>query len=249
MKNAVYLLRKFAFKFPKFFRKSAPNAEGRLPKIWNWVLPLLLGLVFGWLCMVSVEVWLNGVNRRARPATMISVFSGTAKNVEMMNMNAFLMANPFKISPMSVPGDVSYSKQVSTPRAVPASPRKSVAAGSAVNLEQLIVVANPDTAEPGGVSQALIDSLMKNPFDEIGEKIRIHPASEEERLQIQWINRDSVLNQIGIQKNDVVISINGIPLQNIMDITNAINSLMNSERFDIVVMRNGSPTSLQHVVR
>jgi type II secretory pathway component PulC len=144
--------------------------------------------------------------------------------------------------------ELRYSKQASAARAVPAPARESAARSAAADAGQLVVAANPDTAEPGVVSQVLIDSLMENPFDEL-KKVRIRPAAEEKGLQIQWINRDSVLSQLGVQKNDVITSINGIPLQNMMDITNSMSSLMNSERFDVVVKRNGSPTSLQYVVR
>jgi type II secretory pathway component PulC len=334
MKNIYYLLRKFAFRFPKFFRKSAQNAEeaqkpsdaasaeGRLPRIWKWILPLLLGLVFGWLCMVSLEVWLNGYSRRARPETMVSVFSGTAENSDTMNMNAFLMTNPFKVSPMPVPEDtfegvssgdapvpivgslatailrgtlpgfaawmedegkqmlvlvgdsfdvytleeviyteavfikdddhvvkeLLYSKQAPAPRTASALPGGNDRPAVTADAGQLVVAANPDAGEPGIVSQVLIDSLMENPFDEL-KKVRLRPAAEEKGLQIQWINRDSVLSQLGIQKNDVITSINGIPLQKMMDITNSMSSLMNSERFDVVVTRGGSSTSLQYVVR
>jgi type II secretory pathway component PulC len=330
-----YLGRGFSFGFLKFFRKNAPGkekaqspsdaprAEGRLFRIWSGLLPLLLGLVFGWLCMVSLEVWLNGVNRRARPAAMASVFSGASGGVETTNMSAFLTANPFKVSPMPIPEEVSedvssgdapvpvigtlstavlrgtlpgfaawmedegkqrlvlvgdsfdvytleevvyteavfvkddehvvkelrYSKQrAPSPRTAAASPRTSGSAGVPADAGQQVVAADPKTGEEGIIAQTLIASLMENPFDEL-KKVRLRPASNEKGLQIQWINRDSVLSQLGIQKNDVVTSINGIPLQNMMDITNSLSSLMNSERFDVVVTRGGAPASLRYVVR
>ncbi|MDR1649880.1 MAG: hypothetical protein LBR71_06425 [Synergistaceae bacterium] len=333
MKNR-YLTRVFSFGFPKFFRKNAPGkekaqspsgaprAEGRLFRIWSGLLPLLLGLVFGWLCMVSLEVWLNGYNRRARPAVMASVFSGAADNIETMNMSAFLTANPFKVSPMPVPDEASegtpsadvpvpivgslatavlrgtlpgfaawmedegkqrlvlvgdsfdvytleevvyteavfvkddehvvkelrYSKQAPASRAAAPSPRANESAGAAADAGQQVVAADPKTGDEGVIAQTLISSLMENPFDEL-KKVRLRPASDEKGLQIQWINRDSILSQLGIQKNDVVTSINGIPLQNMMDITNSLSSLMNSERFDVVVTRGGASTSLRYVVR
>jgi type II secretory pathway component PulC len=331
-----YLTRGFSFGLSKFFRKSAPDkekarntpdaprAEGRFFRIWSGLLPLLLGLVFGWFCMVSLEVWLNGYNRRARPAVMASVVSGTAENIETMNMNAFLTANPFKVSPMPVPEDESesvasedapvpivgslatavlrgtlpgfaawledegkqrlvlvgdsfdvytleevvyteavfvkddehvvkelrYSKQAPAPRprVAAASFRANESADGAADVGRQVVAADPKTGDEGVIAQTLIASLMENPFDEL-KKVRLRPATGEKGLQIQWINRDSVLGQLGIQKNDVVTSINGIPLQNMMDITNSMSSLMNSERFDVVVTRDGSPTSLRYVVR
>jgi type II secretory pathway component PulC len=343
MKNAYLarLARLFAFRFRKNAGKSAPaedrtqetpgtpgvsgaaRAEGRIFRIWNGLLPLLLGLVFGWLCMVSLEVWLNGYNRRARPAAMVPVFSGTAETLETMNVSSFLTANPFKISPMPViedksetasgdapvpivgslatavlrgtsPGFVAwmedqgklrlvpvgssfdvytleevsyteavfakdddhvvkelrYSKQSPAPRPAVASSRPSAGgkAGAASDVAQHVVAADPGTGEEGVIAQTLIASLMENPFDEL-KKVRLRPAAEEKGLQIQWINRDSILSQLGIQKNDVIRSINGIPLQNMLDITNSMNSLMNSERFDVEVTRGGTSTSLRYVVR
>ena len=47
----------------------------------------------------------------------------------------------------------------------------------------------------------------------------------------------------------MIRSINGIAFRNMMDITNSVSSLMNSDRFDVEVMRNGAHTSLQYVVR
>jgi hypothetical protein len=332
MKNASQV-RAFLSRFRRKTEKNAPAedkarsdsgaalSEGRVLKIWNFVLPLLLGLVFGWLCMVSIETWLNGYNRRARPATMVSVFSGMGESVETTNMNAFLTANPFKISSMPVPeetfggtasGDAPvpivgslatavlrgtlpgfaawmedegvqrlvlvgasfdvytleeviytealfvkddehvvkellYSKQLPASRPSSAS-RANETPGVVLNADQFVVAANPDKDEEGVIAQTLISSLMENPFDEL-KKVRIRPATEGKGLQIQWINRDSVLSQLGVQKNDVITSINGIPLQNMMDITNSMSSLMNSERFDVVVTRGGSPTSLRYVVR
>ncbi|GHV48213.1 hypothetical protein FACS1894204_12330 [Synergistales bacterium] len=102
--------------------------------------------------------------------------------------------------------------------------------------------------EPGIVSQELINSLMENPFDEM-KKVRIRPSSGGNGIQVEWINRESILNQLGVRENDVISSINGIPLRNMVDITNSINSLMNSDRFDVEVSRGGASTSLRYMVK
>jgi type II secretory pathway component PulC len=327
MKN-TYLMRAFTFGFRKNFKIDAQDkdktqsasdtarAEGRLFRVWSGILPLLVGLVFGWLCMVSIEVWLDGYNRRARLPAMTSAFSGMASTFETMNMTSFLTANPFKISPMPLPeateaaggdapvpivgslatavlrgtspgflawmedqgklrlvlvGDsfdvytleevsyteavfvkdddhvvkeLRYSKQSPAPVAVASAASERPNAGAGQN----VVAADPGTGEEGVIAQTLITSLMENPFDEL-KKVRLRPSEEEKGLQIQWINRHSILSQLGIQRNDVIRSINGIPLQNMMDITNSMSSLMNSERFDVEVTRNGASTSLRYVVR
>lgn len=109
-----------------------------------------------------------------------------------------------------------------------------------------IVSAAPD-GEPGQVPSGLVSQLVENPFDEL-KRVRLRPAEEGTGLEIQWIQDDSILKQLGVQKGDVIRSINGIPFKNMADIANSINSLMNSERFDVDVSREGKPTSLRYVV-
>ncbi|MDR1875472.1 MAG: hypothetical protein LBQ90_10740, partial [Synergistaceae bacterium] len=107
-------------------------------------------------------------------------------------------------------------------------------------------------AEAGGkegtISSELVLRLMENPFDEL-KNVRLRPKDGEQGLQIQWINKDSILSQLGVRKGDLIRSINGIPFRNMADITNSMNSLMSSERFDVEVVRDGAPTSLKYVVR
>jgi type II secretory pathway component PulC len=115
-------------------------------------------------------------------------------------------------------------------------------------IAQQVIAANPSKGVRGEISRELINQLMANPFDEL-KKVRLRPASNEQGLQIQWIDKGSILAQLGVQKDDVIRSINGIPFRNMTDITNSINSLMNSDRFDVEVARSGSPTSMQYAVR
>ncbi|MDR3231477.1 MAG: hypothetical protein LBT65_08550 [Synergistaceae bacterium] len=107
-------------------------------------------------------------------------------------------------------------------------------------------------ADPGGkegaISSEMVLQLMENPFDEL-KKVRLRPKEGEQGLEIQWINNDSILSQLGVHKGDVIRSINGIPFRNMAEITNAMSSLLNSERFDVEVTREGKPTSLKYVVR
>ncbi|GHV39727.1 hypothetical protein FACS1894187_20020 [Synergistales bacterium] len=130
----------------------------------------------------------------------------------------------------------------------PARAAAPVAKAPAPAAGAQVIPADPEKGAPGTVSQELINSLMENPFDEM-KRVRIRPSSEGNGIQVQWINRDSILNQLGVQKGDVISSINGIPLRNMIDITNSINSLMNSDRFDVEVKRGGASTSLQYVVK
>ena len=323
MKNNINL--KSALKtFVRGFKKIAPGkrasdsaatqGEGRLFRLWGWILPLLLGGVFGWFGMVCLEVGLDKTLRQSRPAAAASVASGMGGS-EIANMTAFLKSNPFKITPMVLPDpeevsadspeqitgslaaailrwtmpdtgvvledqgqqyvvllnesfDVYTLEEVTYLEAIfvkdenrvvkellyskegPVLPLPSapVAQARDDNFGPQVVPAYPSNGSAGEINRDMINGLMENPFDEL-KKVRLRPATDEQGLQIQWINKDSVLAQLGVQKGDVIRSINGIAFRNMMDITNSVSSLMNSDRFDVEVMRNGAPTSLQYVVR
>ncbi|MDR1376859.1 MAG: hypothetical protein LBJ22_05060 [Synergistaceae bacterium] len=293
---------------------AATHMEGRLFRLWTWILPLLLGGVFGWFCMTLLEVGLDGYVRRSRPAAASVMPASTMENSELTNMTSFLKSNPFKITPMVLPDpeeasadspeqitgslaaavvrwtmpdtgvvledqgqqyvvlinesfdvyaleEVTYReaifvkdenrvvKELLYSKVAPASTPSSapVASNRAADIGAQVVPADPSKGSVGELNRDIVNGLMENPFDEL-KKVRLRPAGEEQGLEIQWINKDSILAQLGVQKGDVIRSINGIAFRNMMDITNSINSLMDSDRFDVEVMRDGAPTSLQYVV-
>ncbi|NLL36347.1 MAG: hypothetical protein GX256_02350 [Fretibacterium sp.] len=111
-------------------------------------------------------------------------------------------------------------------------------------------VGNVVPASDGSVGElpsGLVSQLVENPFEEL-KRVRLRPTKEGTGLQIEWIQQDSILSRLGVREGDVVKGINGIPFRNMADIANSINSLMNSERFDVEVTRDGKATSLQYVV-
>ena len=110
------------------------------------------------------------------------------------------------------------------------------------------IVAATTTGQEGQISSETVNQLVQNPFEEL-KRIRIRPNDKAGGLEVQWIQNDSILKNLGVQKGDVIRSINGIPFTNMGDIANSINSLMNSERFDVEVTRNGKPEALRYVVR
>ncbi len=110
-----------------------------------------------------------------------------------------------------------------------------------------IVAAEPGKQD-GEVSSELVSQLVQNPFDEL-KRIRIRPNESAGGLEVQWIQNESILKRLGVQKGDIIKSVNGIPFTNMGDIANSINSLMNSERFDVEVTRKGQPTALRYVVK
>ena len=94
----------------------------------------------------------------------------------------------------------------------------------------------------------MVNSLVQNPFDEL-KRIRMRPNEKAGGLEVQWIQNDSILRQLGVQRGDVIKSVNGIPFTNMGDIANSINSLINSERFDVEVTRGGKATALRYTVK
>ena len=102
--------------------------------------------------------------------------------------------------------------------------------------------------QEGEVPAEMVNSLVQNPFDEL-KRIRMRPNDKAGGLEVQWIQNDSILKRLGVQRGDVIKSVNGIPFTNMGDIANSINSLMNSERFDVEVTRGGKSTALRYVVR
>jgi len=109
----------------------------------------------------------------------------------------------------------------------------------------------PTENEEGAIDRAVIDNLLMNPFDEM-KRFRIRPkfvGNEPIGIEVQWIQNDSVLTKLGVQKGDILQSVNGIPMKNMGDITNAINSLMNGNRFDVEVTRDNAPMNLIYSVR
>ncbi len=110
-----------------------------------------------------------------------------------------------------------------------------------------IIAAEPGQQD-GQVSSEILNQLVQNPFDEL-KRIRMRPNEQAGGLEIQWIQNESILKRLGVQRGDVIKSVNGIPFTNMGDIANSINSLMNSERFDVEVTRGGNPTALRYVVK
>ena len=110
-----------------------------------------------------------------------------------------------------------------------------------------IVAAAPGSQE-GQISSEMVNQLIQNPFDEL-KRIRMRPSEKDGGLEVQWIQNDSILKRLGVQRGDVIKSVNGIPFTNMGDIANSISSLMNSERFDVEVTRGGKSEALRYVVK
>jgi hypothetical protein len=133
---------------------------------------------------------------------------------------------------------------------VSSSPLTSVPPGMAApgRQEHQLVASDPSKGAVGTINREIVNQLLENPFDEL-RKVRIRPSRSGQGLVVQMIAPDSVLAQLGVQRGDVIHSINGIVFQNMTDVTNSVNSLMNSDNFEVDVTRGGSSLSLRYAVR
>ncbi len=139
-------------------------------------------------------------------------------------------------------GPVADKPKAEEPKPAPAPKPAPRPAGN-----DQIVAAAPG-AQEGQISSEMVNQLIQNPFDEL-KRIRMRPSEKDGGLEVQWIQSDSILKRLGVQKGDVIKSVNGIPFTNMGDIANSISSLMNSERFDVEVTRGGKSEALRYVVK
>ena len=112
------------------------------------------------------------------------------------------------------------------------------------------VQAASDSSE-GVVARELVDSLLMNPFDELN-KIRLIPKFVDGTpvgIEVANIVDGSVLKELGVEKGDVVKSVNGVVIRNMGDVANAINSLMGGSRFEVSVGRGDQDVMLNYVVK
>jgi len=108
----------------------------------------------------------------------------------------------------------------------------------------------------GSMSRELLNKLLMNPYDELS-KVRLIPAfaasgdasGAGQGMRVQNIGNDSLLSQLGVKEGDVIQSLNGVPIRNMADVSNAINSLLGGSRMDVSVLRGGKSEDLPYAVR
>jgi S1-C subfamily serine protease len=106
------------------------------------------------------------------------------------------------------------------------------------------------------MSRELLNKLLMNPYDELS-KVRLVPAFAAsgdasgggQGMRVQNIGNDSLLAQLGVREGDVIQSLNGVPIRNMADVSNAINSLLGGSRMDVSVLREGKSEDLPYAVR
>lgn len=105
--------------------------------------------------------------------------------------------------------------------------------------------------EQGVIDRDLVNRMLMNPFDEM-KRFRLRPKFEGAQasgIEIQWLDKESILTKLGVEQGDVLQSVNGIPIRNMGDVANAINSLLGGSRFDVQVVRGGKETPLSYTVK
>ncbi|MCL1875178.1 MAG: hypothetical protein FWF87_02830 [Synergistaceae bacterium] len=166
-----------------------------------------------------------------------SLLSGTEFNVEILREGA--------------PINLVYTVTDNAGQPVSIIPTAPSTPITPVENNNRITPANPETVQEGIIGREIIDNLMMNPFDEM-KRFRIRPkfiGNEPVGIEVQWIQNDSVLTKLGVQKGDVIKSVNGIPMKNMGDITNGINSIMNATEFNVEILRGNAPIYYRYVVR
>lgn len=134
----------------------------------------------------------------------------------------------------------------STESVKPSPPPSSPPVDSTSSTGQ-IKVANPN-AEEGQVSRELINKLMNDPYKELAN-IRMVPNPDGTGMNIMRISDSSIFAQMGLKEGDVLKGFNNVNINNAQNMSNAVSSMLTSDRMDITIMRDGVETQLKYAVR
>lgn len=127
--------------------------------------------------------------------------------------------------------------------------RKPAAPAPTAGHQSNIQAATPE--KEGALDRELVNQLLMNPFEEL-KKLRLRPRMENGEavgIEVRYIRKDSLFNQLGVARGDVIQGVNGIQMRSMNDVANAISSLMGGSRFDVTVLRGGNPMTLSYTVR
>ena len=199
------------------------------------ILTLLFGISVGWAGSVYADYYIS-----QKIAALEISTAGNIKNSRNKTNPVKKLADFFGANPLSK-GALPAVKPVPTPPSTPITPAEN---------NSRIIPANQETAQKGIIGREVIDNLLMNPFDEM-KRFRIRPkfaGDEPVGIEVQWIQNDSVLTKLGVQKGDVMKSVNGIPMKNMGDITKGINSLLSGTEFNVEILREGAPINLVYTV-
>ena len=127
-----------------------------------------------------------------------------------------------------------------------AAPKQQTTSGAAQKGDNSGIQIAEFNGKEGTITRELLQSLLSNPYDEIA-KIRMVP--DQGGMQLRSMRPDSLMNQLGVKQGDVLTGINGIPITDVSNILNAVNSMLTGSRLDFNVMREGAPGTLGYIVK
>lgn len=113
-------------------------------------------------------------------------------------------------------------------------------------------ITSPSGSQEGTIERETINKLLMDPYQELN-RVRLRPKMGEDGspqgIEAQWLHRDSLLLAMGLQSGDVIHSVNDIPIRTTSDIVNAMNSLLNSDRFVVAFFRDGADSQVAYSVK
>ncbi len=103
----------------------------------------------------------------------------------------------------------------------------------------------------GSIPRETVNKLLLDPLDEM-KKFRLRPKFDGDKalgVEVQWMEKTSFLNALGVEKGDVIQTVNGLEIRNMGDVVNVINSLMGGSAFDVKVLRQGQALDLNYNIK
>lgn len=99
---------------------------------------------------------------------------------------------------------------------------------------------------PGSIKREIIDKLLMDPYRELA-KIKLAP--EGSGMKLMYAAGDSLFAQLGMQEGDTLVSINDVSLKDMANVSNAIASLLNSNQFNLGLVRDSNQMQLDYAVK
>ena len=111
---------------------------------------------------------------------------------------------------------------------------------------QIVIPESSDLAR-GRLPVSLLEDFAAKPLEE-RDRTRLRHSPKYNGLEIQWIHNNSLLHCLGLQRGDVITSVNNIKLISLNDIDSIIHSLMKHERLDLELVRGEKIMQLNYDV-
>ncbi len=105
-------------------------------------------------------------------------------------------------------------------------------------------VVAPTLMVPAGarpLSRAVVEQLMQNPAA-LMEQAQLFPALIAGRLsgfRARWVKEGSLVASLGLKAGDVIMKVNGQPLDNMERLFSLLQGLASARRFEVELERNG----------